>query len=209
MNKIKAIIFDMDGVLIDAKEWHYEALNNALKVANIVILKREHLKTYDGLPTQKKLDILSEKKGLDKSLHVTIQKLKQQYTMELIHKKCKPTIYHTHALQKFKREGYKMAVCSNSIRETINIMMHKSKLEFFFDFYISNQDVKQGKPNPEMYHKAIKKLKLTAKECLIIEDSDKGIQAAIESGAWVMKIDNINEVNYDNIIKNILHFEKL
>jgi len=209
MNKIKAIIFDMDGVLIDAKEWHYEALNNALKVANIVISKREHLKTYDGLPTQKKLDILSEKKGLDKSIHPIIQKLKQQYTMELIHKKCKPTSYHTHALQKFKREGYNMAVCSNSIRETINIMMHKSKLEFFFDFYISNQDVKQGKPNPEMYHKAIKKLKLTAKECLIIEDSDKGIQAAIESGAWVMKINNITEVNYDNITKNILDFEKL
>ena len=208
MNKIKAILFDMDGVLIDAKDWHYEALNKALNLANIEISKKDHLNIYDGLPTQKKLDILSERYGLDKSLHSTIQKLKQQYTVELIHRRCKPTTYHLKALEKLKKEGYKMAVCSNSIRETINIMMHQSKLEDFFEFYISNQDVKQGKPHPEMYHKAIKKLKLTPKECLIIEDSEIGIKAAIDSGAFVMKINTINEVNYDNILGNILIFEK-
>ena len=208
MNKIKAILFDMDGVLIDAKDWHYEALNRALNLAKIEISKIDHLNIYDGLPTQKKLDILSEKQGLDKSLHPTIQKLKQQYTVELIHTKCKPTTYHLNALKKLKKEGYKMAVCSNSVRETINIMMEKSRLENFFEFYISNQDVKQGKPHPEMYHKAIKKLKLTPKECLIIEDSEKGIEAAMASGAYVMKIDTINEVNYENIWKNILISEK-
>ena len=57
-NKIKAVIFDMDGVLIDAKDWHYEALNKALRLFGLEITRSEHETTYDGLPTKDKLEIL-------------------------------------------------------------------------------------------------------------------------------------------------------
>ena len=57
--QIKAVLFDMDGVLIDAKEWHYEALNRALALFGMPISRFEHLTTFDGLPTRKKLEMLS------------------------------------------------------------------------------------------------------------------------------------------------------
>ena len=60
-NKIKAVLFDMDGVLIDAKDWHYEALNKALKLFGIEINRYDHLTTFDGLPTKVKLDLLSKR----------------------------------------------------------------------------------------------------------------------------------------------------
>jgi len=63
VNKIKAVIFDMDGVLIEAKDWHYEALNRALKVFGYAISRYDHLVTYDGLPTVMKLDMLTKEKG--------------------------------------------------------------------------------------------------------------------------------------------------
>ena len=56
--EIKAIIFDMDGVLIEAKDWHYEALNRALSLFGMEISRYDHLVTYDGLPTTKKLEML-------------------------------------------------------------------------------------------------------------------------------------------------------
>ncbi len=92
MAEIKAIIFDMDGVLIDAKDWHYEALNKALALFGFSISRYDHLVTYDGLPTKKKLEMLTMECGLPKGLHQFINDLKQIYTMEMIFQKCKPIV---------------------------------------------------------------------------------------------------------------------
>lgn len=208
MCKIKAILFDMDGVLIEAKDWHYEALNKALRLFGMEISRAEHLVTFDGLPTKDKLKILSLDRGLPIGLHEFINELKQQYTMDLVHSLCKPRFHHEYALSKLKENGYKMAVCSNSIRNTIEVMMQKASLNIYLDFYISNEDVQNGKPDPEMYNKAIKKMNLTPKECMIIEDNENGIKAAMASGANVMIINDIIEVNYDNILNHIINFQK-
>jgi HAD superfamily hydrolase (TIGR01509 family) len=208
MNKIKAVIFDMDGVLIEAKDWHYEALNKALKLFGMEISRYDHLVTYDGLPTKKKLEMLSSESGLPRELHKFINSMKQQYTMEIVYANCKPTFHHEYALSKLKNIGYKMAVCSNSIRNTIEIMMQKASLEQYFEFYVSNQDVENGKPDPEMYNLAIEKLGLNPKECMIIEDNENGIKAAKASGAWVMEVDVVEDVNIQNIEEHIRMFEE-
>ena len=208
MNKIKAVIFDMDGVLIEAKDWHYEALNKALNLFGMEISRYDHLVTYDGLPTRKKLEMLSTERGLPRALHQFINNIKQQYTMEIVYTSCKPTFHHEFALSKLKNNGYKMAVCSNSIRNTIDVMMEKSALTEYFEFYVSNQDVTNGKPDPEMYNLAISKLGFTPKECMIIEDNENGIKAAKASGAWVMEVDEVEDVNIQNIEKHIKMFEE-
>ncbi|MDD3769143.1 MAG: HAD family phosphatase [Sulfuricurvum sp.] len=209
MNKIKAVIFDMDGVLIDAKDWHYEALNRALGLFGMEISRYDHLVTYDGLPTKKKLEMLSAERGLPKGLHGFINDMKQQYTMEIVYAECKPKFNHEYALSKLKNEGYQMAVCSNSIRNTIEVMMQKASLSGYLDFYISNQDVENGKPDPEMYIQAIKRMRLQPYECMIIEDNENGIKAARASGAHVMEVENVYDVNYENIKKHLSVFEEM
>ena len=164
---IRAIIFDMDGVLIEAKDWHYEALNRALRLFGLEISRYEHLSVFDGLPTRDKLEMLS-----------------------------------------VKSEGYKIAVCSNSIRKSIEVMMQKAALDSYLDFYLSNEDVSKGKPDPQMYNKAIEKFGLNPKECLIIEDNENGIKAAKASGANVMIVSEVDEVNYDNIKAHINKFKE-
>ena len=79
---IKLIIFDLDGVLIEAKQLHYEALNNALNLhsEDCVISWNEHLSKYDGLKTKKKLDMLTKEKGLDINLHSLVWEEKQRIT---------------------------------------------------------------------------------------------------------------------------------
>ncbi len=207
MTKIKAVLFDMDGVLIEAKDWHYEALNNALQLFGMEISRYDHLITYDGLPTKKKLEMLTMERGLPVGLHGFINDMKQQYTMEIVYAQCKPKFYHEYALSKLQTEGYRMAVCSNSILNTIEIMMQKASLDKYLDFYVSNQDVTHGKPNPEMYNKAIAKMGLTPSECMIVEDNENGIKAARASGAHVMIVNAVEDVNYDNIQHHIRTFE--
>lgn len=198
-NKIKAVIFDMDGVLIEAKDWHYEALNQALGLFGLEITRHEHLTTYDGLPTKDKLIMLSRDKGLSPALHDFINEMKQQYTMDMVYKFCKPMFHHEFALSHLKQDGYKLAVASNSIKNSISVMMDKARLADYLEFFISNQDVSKGKPDPEMYNLAISKLGLMPAECVIVEDNENGIRAAKASGAHVLEVATVYDVNYQNI----------
>ncbi len=200
---IKAIIFDMDGVLIDAKEWHYEALNKALKLFGYEISRYDHLVTYDGLPTSQKLEMLSMERGMPKKLHRFINDLKQKYTVDKIFTDCHPLFVHEYALSNLKADGYHIAVASNSIRNTVDLMMQKSSLLPYLDFFLSNQDVKKGKPDPEIYEVAIAKLGLKPEECMVVEDNKNGIQAAKAAKAHVMEVTTVYDVNLENIRHHI------
>lgn len=200
---IKAILFDMDGVLIDAKDWHYEALNKALSLFGIEISRYEHLHTFDGLPTKVKLKLLSERYYLPEQLHSFINKLKQEYTVEQINQKCHPMFHHEYALSKLHKAGYKIAVCSNSVRKTIELMMDKANLSQHIDAIISNEDVIKAKPDPEMYQKAIAGFDLKPENCLVVEDNLNGILAGKASGANVLEVATVFDVNYENIIRKI------
>lgn len=207
MNKIKAVLFDMDGVLIEAKEWHYEALNDALELFGMPIDREAHLSTFDGLPTKDKLAILGQSKGLPEPLFKLINDLKQKFTQQIIYQKCHPLFHHQYALSSLKREGYKLAVCSNSVRETVHMMMQLSKLDGYLDLQLSNQDVIKAKPDPEIYLLAMEQLGVSPDETLILEDNDHGIQAAKASGAHVMVIGTVDDVNYERIKDTIAEIE--
>lgn len=207
MAQIKAIVFDMDGVLIEAKDWHYEALNKALRLFGYEISRYDHLVTYDGLPTAKKLEMLSLEKGLPIGLHKFINTMKQSYTEDMVHAFCMPRFFHEYALSRLKAEGYRLAVASNSIRKSVELMMEKSNLLPYLEFFLSNQDVTRAKPDPEIYATAVRRLGLSACEVVVVEDNRNGIAAATAAGACVMKIDSIYDVNYENIMANIRMFE--
>lgn len=204
---IKAILFDMDGVLIDAKEWHYEALNKALAIFGLGISRDAHLTRFDGLPTKTKLAMLSQECSLPLELHAFINDLKQRYTMDAIALYCRPVFCHEFALRKFHEDGYKIAVCSNSIRESIVTMMAKAYLGDYIDVIFSNEDVGQPKPHPEIYLSAIKYFNLEPDECLIVEDNENGIRAAKASGGHLLVVNNVNQTNWTNISNKIIEIE--
>ena len=205
--KIKAVLFDMDGVLIEAKEWHYEALNKALSIFGYEINRYEHLTSYDGLPTSVKLKKLSMEKGLPEELHEFINEMKQQYTIAMIYDCCRPRFNHEYALSRLKAEGYKLAVGSNSIRQTVLLMIEKARLTKYFDVLLSNQDVKQAKPSPEIYLTAMERLNVRPEECVIVEDNENGIKAAIASGGHVLPVKTVDDVTYAAIKAKICEVE--
>lgn len=204
---IKAILFDMDGVLIDARDWHYEALNEALALFGMEISRYDHLHTFDGLPTKVKLEMIGEQFYLPGELHPFINQLKQQYTMEKIHTKCRPMFHHEYALSKLHNEGFKIAVCSNSVRKTIEEMMTYAQLKGYLDLIVSNEDVTKAKPDPEMYQFAINSFRLNPEECLVVEDNINGVKAGLASGASVLQVTTVYDVNYHNIKQKIAECE--
>ena len=197
----------MDGVLIDAKDWHYQALNDALDLFGMAISRDEHLAIYDGLPTKKKLEMLHKTRGLPTALSGFLNDLKQRRTLEITYQQCRPIYQHQYALSRLKREGMGIAVCSNSIRQTVAAMMEQAALIDYLDFFLSNEDVKVAKPDPEIYTAAIDRFGLGPSECLVVEDNDHGIAAARASGAHVMVVGSVNDVTYDRIASEIKRAE--
>jgi beta-phosphoglucomutase len=206
---IRAILFDMDGVLVNAKEWHFTALNEALRGFGYDLISHEdHLARFDGLPTMKKLALLGECQVIPPSQFKDINALKQKLTLEIAREKCQPEPQHVESLRKLKAAGYRMAVCSNSMRASVDLFMDKTALRPFLDLMLSNEDIKLPKPDPEIYLTAMKRLGVAPKETLILEDNDYGLQSACASGAHVCEIKTIEQVTYDYIMTVIDRIEK-
>jgi beta-phosphoglucomutase len=207
MTKISTVLFDMDGVLIDAREWHYEALNRALDLFGMEISRYDHLVTYNGLPTRKKLEMLTMERGLPEGLHEFINEIKQAYTMDIVYAKCRPIFHHQYAISRLKTAGYRMAVCSNSVKQSVEAMLQRADLLSYFEFFLSNQDVSKSKPDPEIYLTAMKRLNVRPDECLVVEDNHNGIKAARASGAHLLCVADVSELNFSNISARIRELE--
>lgn len=200
MNKL--IIFDLDGVLIDSKDIHFNALNLALNEFGneFIITKDEQSTTFEGLTTRSKLDILTRTKGLPETLHQYVWKLKQAYSAALF-----TSVSPDHELInlfKFIRSGdIKIAVASNSIRETLDNCLRSLGLLDLIDYSLSNEDVTFPKPNPEIYNKVMEHFKATPRTTVIFEDSPIGLTAAYESGAMVEPVRNRSDIWFDRILR--------
>ncbi len=201
---IKLLIFDLDGVLVDARELHYNALNRALKKVDdkYVIKREEHLSTYDGLSTTKKLNLLTKKKSLPKDLHNKVWELKQQMTIKIIDGFSVDDRIRG-ILRSFKSEGYLIACATNSIRETAKLQLIRKGFFEYIDFMYSNQDVNNPKPNSEIYLRCMIKAGVNPNETLIIEDSHIGRKGAISSGGVLCGVKDTSDVTYDKIKKYI------
>jgi len=197
---IKLVLFDLDGVLINAKHIHYEALNEAL--GEYAITEEEHLTIYDGHKTRQKLNMLTQLKGLPTFMHDEVFKKKQEYTTRHINEL--KGLQHIYDLVlHLKEKGYMIGVCTNSIRTTLHAALYATGIEKMVDVRLSNEHVKQAKPHPEIYWMAMSKMGVLPEETVIIEDSPPGLLAATRSGANVIRVKDPSEVIIDNIIPQI------
>ena len=203
MSEIKAVLFDMDGVLIDAQEWHYEALNEVLQIFGYEITWEMHKDRYDGLSTLKKLEMLTNEVGLPEHIHGMINRVKQDRTLRIAAQKCFPTVSHQVLISKLKYKNIKVGVVTNSVRQTTEFMLTYAGLLESLDVLVTNQDVTDPKPNPEGYLIAMKRIGVLPGETVIVEDSPYGVLAAKQSGAKVVIVKSVSEVNLD-ILKNLI-----
>ncbi|MCS6267373.1 MAG: HAD family phosphatase [Vampirovibrio sp.] len=209
-SRIQAVIFDMDGVLIDAKDWHYQALNDALgQLGYLPITPEEHETTYDGLPTLAKLKALATIGRVpdDLAVYQTINGLKQELTITATKRLCRPYAPHLNVMQTLKAQGRRIAVASNSVRSSVDEMMMLSGLAPYLEFTLSNQDVPRAKPFPDLYLEALRLLALPASACLVVEDNPKGIAAAQAAGLSVLVVASVHEVTDENIQQAIRQLE--
>lgn len=195
---IKFVVFDLDGVLVDTVDLHFKSLNEALGQFAIDDSER-HI--YEGMRTVDKLNLLTTNKSLPIELHDKIVQDKNTIYLQHI-RKLQPNYDVIDLLKALKQRNIKLAVCSNSNRECLDICLSRTDTRQYFDITLSSNDVSKHKPHPEIYLKALKLSDFEAYETVVIEDSEQGVQAAVESGCNVRVIKDMSEVNR-NLLVNL------
>lgn len=179
---IRAILFDLDGVLVDATEWHRVAFTDALEGFGVQITRELHDDVLNGLPTWKKL----EKLRVPVELWGEIEDKKRDYFDEILEVQCKPDREKVQLLKALKAKRYRIGVCSNARTLSTYRMLERAGLLTYVDRVFGSDDVDEPKPSPEIYQKAMKELVVGAHQTVIIEDSRPGVEAAKASMATVL-----------------------
>jgi HAD superfamily hydrolase (TIGR01509 family) len=198
---IKYIIFDLDGVLFDGCELHARLFINAvLKITPDTKLTKEYHDTVlNGLSTRKKLEYLNIVGEEAKQIFTLKQSMTKEYISNNIHSNPK----NKEICESLMRSGYKLYCVTNSIRSTVENVLKGMSIIDMFSGIISNEDIFEPKPSPEPYLTLYENYNLDAKECMIIEDSDHGIESAIRSGGRVFCVRDCEDVQLTNIMEAI------
>jgi beta-phosphoglucomutase len=201
---IKAVFFDLDGVLVDACDFHYKALNKAL---GFNISPEEHKTTYNGLSTKKKLEMLVKEGRVNQDNVDTIWELKQKYTQDYMDKlSIDPIKIALHLT--LHNNNVESACVTNAIRSTAECMLRKTGQLDFMSFIVSNEDVEKNKPNPEPYIFAMQLAHLLPTEIMIVEDSDIGYESASRVTTNVFRVQDSQDVNIINIMRALRNFNE-
>lgn len=202
-HNIKAILYDLDGVLINTKTWHFDALNSSLLQYGLNISEKDHDALYEGLPTLEKLKILSKQQGLDKKFYPEIIRRKNAELLKILKKNCEIDENRLNILKHFQVLGLKQALCTNTSTSTVDWIVNNCRLKEYLDLILSRNHIVNPKPNPEIYIKAINFFNLNPEDCLIIEDSEHGINAAKKAGAGILIVNNYFSLTFEKIMKAI------
>lgn len=200
---LEAVIFDMDGVLIDAADWHYQALNLALNHFGLFIDPESQAETFNGLPTRDKLNILNQNEDLPRSLHPVIAHLKQVETVRIATLNSSVRLETLRVLEHLKSQSLKLGVATNSIRMTTELMLTLAGIRHYFEVVVTNEDVMAPKPNPEIYFRSCQLLKVPPENALVIEDSKYGLEAAREAGCQLFELSDPDSLTLSNVLRRI------
>jgi len=194
------VIFDLDGVLIDSRDMHFDTLNKALALVDskYVISRESHLASYDGLSTTKKLEMLHHSKGLDRDTFDYIWYHKQLYTAEAL-ENLKPDTELIDICLWLLEQNIVIAVASNAVRKTVDKTLEKLGIARYISNIKTNEDTTKGKPYPDLYWRAMFDAHAIPSTTIIIEDSHIGRAGAIDSGAKLLAVESRGDLTFDKI----------
>ena len=206
---LKAIIFDMDGVIIDSEPLHFKLEKELLEELGGKITQEEH-STFVGTTDYHMWSTFKKQFGFKPSIDEVMQIKKERFNKN-IHKIELIDNFWDFFIKVYN-EGYPLALASSNNRETVDLIVEKFNLDKYLRVIMSGEDVKEGKPSPEIFLKAAEKLGVIPPDCIVIEDAENGVSAAKSAG---MKCIGLKSSDYGNqdlakadlIIKNFNELE--
>jgi beta-phosphoglucomutase len=198
MSNIKAVIYDVDGTLVNSEPLHVAAWDLALKHygSSLNSLSEAFVRTMAG---KKPIVIASE---MTESLSINVLpgdllKLKTSMYLKLAGEQLKPMSGAVKSIKELKDAGYRLAIGTSLDDSLLNTILHQLNITDDFEAKVTGNQISKGKPDPETYLKVIELLQLSPDECVVLEDAQSGIRSAKAAGAWCIAVENADAIKQD------------
>ncbi|TYC18048.1 HAD family phosphatase [Bizionia gelidisalsuginis] len=208
---IKAVLFDMDGVIVDTEPLHTKAYYMMFEHYNMEV-SRKLYESFTGQSTLNVCKALCDTFGLDCNPEDLVQHKRASFT-SLFHNdpslQLLPGILDL--IKDYHNNGLTLILASSASMFTINNVFTRFELDYYFKAKLSGADLKASKPHPEIFEKAADTAGINKNECFVIEDSTNGIKAAKSAGIYCVGYDSLNSKNqdYSQADRVINHFNEI
>ncbi|MBI3109476.1 HAD family phosphatase [Candidatus Daviesbacteria bacterium] len=195
---IKAVIYDFDDTMVDSDSLHIESWEANLKEHNVNIegFKKWRAENLMGRSSTENAKSIVKHYGMNIDPEV-FYKRKVEIFMKIAVDKLKLLPGLIKSLKLFKRAGLRLAISTGSPRKYVEAVLNKYGLTKYFDVIVTSEDITRSKPDPQMYLIASDRLELSPAECIVIEDTQAGIQSATAAGCKCIAVPNKNVTNQD------------
>ena len=192
---IRAVIFDLDGVIVESEDAHIQAEKQTLRKYRVNI-STEELHKFTGTTAKAFFTEIIGKNKLNTTFE-EINNQKEEILLKLLGQDAEPTHGVLNLIQKLRQKGIKLAIASSSTRRLVDYVLKKMNITRLFDCVVVAEDVEFSKPDPEIFLKAAKKLAISPSHCLVIEDAKLGVEAAKRAGMKCIGFRNPHSGNQD------------
>jgi beta-phosphoglucomutase len=187
-NSKKAVIFDLDGVLVDTGKFHKQAwydlaANEGFKMAEEIFNNTFGMQNYQIIP-------MLAGNNLSPDEVERMSSWKEQRYRDLISGHVRLLVGAEQLLEDLKSNGFSLAIGTSAPMENLSLILNNTPLNGYFDAYVTSEDVSSGKPAPDTFLKAAEKLAVLSNDCVVVEDAVAGVQAARAAGMKVVAVTN-------------------
>jgi len=190
MSKIKALLFDLDGTLIDSERFHFDCWNEFLSQYGVVIDFKDWLSNYAGIPLPQNAKTIINKYKIDTDLTDFIDRRELITFNGFKTKDIELMPFALDFVQYFYQKGLTLAVVTASPRVDVEAVFERNGLAKYFKLFVTRTDVTMSKPDPESYNICVKMLGLAKEECIVFEDTVNGVKSALAAGITCYAIQN-------------------
>ncbi|MEH3112033.1 HAD family hydrolase [Pedobacter terrae] len=182
MNKIKALLFDLDGTLIDSEKFHFDCWNTFLCPYNVNIEFKDWLSNYAGIPLPKNAKTIVDRYKIDEDLASFIERREKITFDGFMTTDIALMPYALEFVQFAYEKGLTLAVVTASPKIDVEAVFERNGLAKYFSLFITRTDVSKSKPDPESYNLCVERLGLAKEECIVFEDTLNGVKSALAAG---------------------------
>ncbi|RZK21028.1 MAG: HAD family phosphatase [Pedobacter sp.] len=190
MSKIKALLFDLDGTLIDSERFHFDCWNEFLSQYEVTLDFKDWLTNYAGIPLPQNAKTIMSRYKIDEELAGFVERRELITFNGFRTKHIELMPFALDFIQYFYDKGLTLAVVTASPRNDVEAVFEKNGLAKYFSMFVTRTDVTKSKPDPESYNICVEKLGLAKEECIVFEDTLNGVKSAVAAGITTYAIQN-------------------
>jgi beta-phosphoglucomutase family hydrolase len=203
MSKLEAVIFDMDGVIIDSEPIYFKIERDLFDELGLDVSQKEH-ESFVGMTMEGLWEKMTDEYQLEETIEDLTKLHKDSVFKYMSEAKELPIVeYIKELIEELRNRKIKLAVASSSPKKLIEIILTKFNLQDSFDLIISGEEVEKGKPAPDIFTEAAYRLDINPNDCVVIEDSSNGVKAAKAAMMKCIGFQNINSGDQDLSLADI------